>query len=130
MPRHERRDGTHYWTRVAYVIELDPSACDQKGSPCGGGCGKTPVYVGETALTPDERFEQHLNGNHASRWVKRYGLHLGPYLSGGYGEMATQDASLAAEAEQARRLANRRGGTKYCVYGVPLPRIRRDVSRA
>jgi hypothetical protein len=75
------------------------------------------VYVGETAVTATERFEQHKRGYRASNVVERFGLRLRPRLAGGFGEMATQIESLAAEAELARRLRKRGNGERYCVYG-------------
>lgn len=45
--------------------------------------GKDPgyaLYVGETSKTPEERFEQHLKGYKASRFVKYYGTRLLPEL--------------------------------------------------
>lgn len=63
-----------------YVIRLKPSVRqvrrfaranpDQDPSkPC--------VYVGSTALTPQERYERHLTGKSGSKWVKEFhtGLH-------------------------------------------------------
>ena len=37
---------------------------------------RVPVYVGQTALAPSERFDQHRSGIGASRWVRKYGLHF------------------------------------------------------
>lgn len=34
------------------------------------------LYVGLSALTPEDRFQQHLSGKHSSRLVKRYGKRL------------------------------------------------------
>jgi hypothetical protein len=75
------------------------------------------VYVGETAVTAKERFEQHKRGYRASNVVERFGLRVRPRLAGGFGEMATQADSLRAEAELARRLRKRGNGERYCVYG-------------
>jgi hypothetical protein len=75
------------------------------------------VYVGETALTAQERFDQHKRGERASSVVERFGRRLRPRLAGGFGEMATNPESLAAEAEVARRLRKRGNGKRYCVYG-------------
>jgi hypothetical protein len=116
MPLHEENGRTR-WTRIVYVIELDPEACLDSGSHCPGDCGKTPVYVGETCHTALERFMQHKLGYKASRWVRDYGLRLRPRLAGSFGEMATVAESQAAEAEIARRLSLRGNGSKYCVYG-------------
>jgi hypothetical protein len=75
------------------------------------------VYVGETARTARERFEEHKRGYRASNVVERFGLRVRPWLAGGFGEMATQTESLEAEAELARRLRKRGNGKRYCVYG-------------
>jgi hypothetical protein len=48
------------------LIKLNPQASK-----------KAPVfYVGQTALLAWQRYENHLNGHKASRWVKRYGQRL------------------------------------------------------
>lgn len=108
-------DGRRRWTYICYVIELAQSACATRGAPCGGECGgKTPVYVGQTSKTAQERFEQHRSGTHASKWVEDFGLHLRPRLSKSIGELLTKEAALAAETELGERL-RRRG---YCVYGA------------
>lgn len=60
--------------RWGYVIELHEAVGERlSGSPAW-------VYVGETALTPEERFAQHLEGYKASRWVRRFGVRLRPDL--------------------------------------------------
>jgi hypothetical protein len=118
MPLHVDEAGRERWTRIVYVIELDPESCSRRSSPCKGTrCGRTPVYVGETCPTAEERFEQHKAGFRASNVVKRFGLRIRPRLASGFGEMATNEESLAAEAELARRLRRYGGGERYSVYG-------------
>jgi hypothetical protein len=118
MPVHVGEDGKRRWTRVVYVIELDREACSHPSSPCQGHrCGRIPVYVGETALTRAERFAQHRDGIHASPAVKKYGLCLRGDLALGFGEMASQEESKAAERKLFLRLSLEEAGTKYCVYG-------------
>ena len=87
-----------------YVIELEP---DQKN-----GKGVTSVYVGETAKTPDERFQQHKNGIKANNHVKERGLHLRPDLSRSR-KCYSRDASRAEEAWLAERLSKK----GYDVHG-------------
>lgn len=41
---------------------------------------KKCVYVGQTSKTPEERFQEHLNGIRASRYVRDYGVRLLPNL--------------------------------------------------
>lgn len=38
------------------------------------------LYVGETSLKPEKRFEQHKSGYKSSRWVRKYGTRLLPNL--------------------------------------------------
>lgn len=92
-----------------YVIELRPEA--RGNMECR--TDKPPVYVGQTADTPEERFAEHLAGYRASRIVRRYGLRLRPRLYRNFGPYATRDDALAAEAHLADRL-RRRG---FCVFG-------------
>ncbi len=42
--------------------------------------GRRGLYVGETSLDPDVRFDQHKTGYKASRFVNRFGLRLLPQL--------------------------------------------------
>ena len=62
-----------------YVIELKRSVMKEtkfleenpsldRSLPC--------YYVGITGLTPEERFQNHLNGHKSSWIVKKYGKHL------------------------------------------------------
>ena len=38
------------------------------------------LYVGETSLKPEKRFEQHKSGYKSSKWVRKYGIQLLPSL--------------------------------------------------
>jgi hypothetical protein len=115
VAKHTDDTGRITWTRIVYVIELDAAACAEKRSPCGGtACGRTPIYVGQTALSAEDRFAKHKAGVKASKWVTRYGLHVLPELALTYAEMSTVSESEAAEVELAQTL--RDAGT-YCVYG-------------
>ena len=62
-----------------YVIDLDKDVLSIKkfrdmnpdymdDYPC--------VYVGQTAKSPDDRFDKHKAGIHANRYAKKYGLRL------------------------------------------------------
>lgn len=48
------------------LIELNPQA-NKKAAV---------FYVGQTALPADQRYDNHVNGYKASRWVKKYGKSL------------------------------------------------------
>ncbi len=118
MPEYVDENGHTRRTYLVYVIELDKEACADRRSPCEGArCGRIPVYVGQTYHTAEDRFAQHQGGVHASRFVRRYGIRLRPRLAGTFGEMPTRRESEAAERELMRRLRNRGGGKRYCVYG-------------
>ena len=95
-----------------YVIELDPAVWairkfqdanpnyvpDKPGKPC--------VYVGMTALTPEERFAKHLAGWKANRYVRKYGRWLRRRLYTHYNPM-TYTAAQAREKELAAHLRRR-----------------------
>lgn len=64
-----------------YVIALDPEVAmlrkfasrnpnHQPGKPC--------LYIGSTAISPEKRFEQHLNGYRSNRFVQQFGVQLMP----------------------------------------------------
>lgn len=92
-----------------YEIELGQSICEQRGCRTA----KPPVYVGQTADTPEERFAEHQRGYRAARVVKKHGIRLRPRLYRNYGPYSTREEAEAAEARLAARL-ERRG---FCVFG-------------
>jgi hypothetical protein len=62
------------------------------------------VYVGETGLTPEERWQQHLDGHKASRWVRHFGLALRPDLFEDQPILRTRSEAVTYEAYLAERL--------------------------
>lgn len=66
-----------------YVVELRPAVAElprvQRLNPRRDPSKKC-VYVGQTSKTPEERFQEHLNGIHASRYVEEHGVRLLPRL--------------------------------------------------
>ena len=101
-----------------YVIELDPEVLTcrrfREANPDWHD-GKPCVYVGSTALTPEERFEQHLAGHKANRYARMYGVRLLPRLYRRW--LHYESRELAERAEEQRALSLRRRG--YAVwYGV------------
>lgn len=82
-----------------YVVELAPAASRN---------GKPAVYVGETGLTPAERFARHqAGGMTSSPTVARHGVALRPDLSVGVGPFDTRQEAEAAELALAERLRAR-----------------------
>lgn len=101
-----------------YVIALDEKVVEirkiQKANP-----NRDPeqpcVYVGHSVHPPEYRFEQHLNGYKANRYVKKYGLHLCPELYKKYNPLKNREE--AEEQEEALALFLRSQG--YTVwYGI------------
>lgn len=95
-----------------YVIELGPMACAGRAA-CPGHERRPPVYVGQSARTPEVRLQQHLDGHKAARIVRRHGIRLKPRLYRNYGPYSSRDGALRGESALAERL-RRRG---YCVFG-------------
>jgi hypothetical protein len=116
MPRYEDGNGRVRWTRNCYVIELDPGACSDRRSSCLATMSRKhrPVYVGETALTPEERLEQHMSGVRSSRWVRNYNVRLRPDLAPAGEEFDTVEEARLAEKKLGARLA----ADGFCVYGA------------
>lgn len=92
-----------------YVIELDRAVLKEKKflkanpqydekKPC--------VYVGMTARTPEERFEQHKSGYRSAKYAKKYGIRLEPRLFACHNPMTREDA-CDMEKGKARRLTKR-----------------------
>lgn len=88
-----------------YVIELEPNI-EKDGEA-------RAVYVGETAKSREDRFEEHAEGGiRASRHVAKRGVKLRPDLTPRQ-EYYTRKASKGAEL----RLADRLREKGYAVYG-------------
>jgi len=92
-----------------YVIELDEAILKVRkfrdanpdydpAKPC--------VYVGMTARSPEERFQQHLSGYKAARFTKHYGIRLRPRLYQRFNPLTFEQARYM-ETELARRLRKR-----------------------
>ncbi len=90
--------GRHYHV---YVIELSKDVLLEgkfrKNNP-NYAEGKPCVYVGMTGLDPDVRFDKHMAGIQASRYVTQYGLRLLPDLYEGFNPMDYKTAQ-AREVE-------------------------------
>ncbi|HEY7191006.1 MAG TPA: hypothetical protein VH436_30850 [Vicinamibacterales bacterium] len=102
-PRKRKR-----WTKAApartysiYIIELS-RACTKRA------CALAPVYVGQTAHTPEHRFAQHkAGGKLAAKKVYRFGVKLRLDLMRGIGPFATRKDAEAAEKAVAAALETR-----------------------
>jgi hypothetical protein len=79
-------------TRRVYVIELSDAIGTHRPN-------RPNLYVGETGLTPEQRFEKHKAGGlTASPKVKRYGIRLRPDLYEHLPVYPTEAESVEAEA--------------------------------
>jgi hypothetical protein len=97
-----------------YVIELDPAVLDEKRF-ADENPNRDPVrlclYVGMTGRTPDERFEQHLEGIKSSRYPHRYGRRLRPELFEKHNPM-----TFAAACAKEKQLAEELRSQGYAVW--------------
>jgi hypothetical protein len=86
-----------------YVIELQRAVWMEPGfrkANPDGDITRPAVYVGMTGLTPDVRFDKHMAGIQAGRYVQAYGLRLLPELYEAYNPMP-YEAALEMEVELA-----------------------------
>jgi hypothetical protein len=84
-----------------YIIELS-RACTTRP------CALAPLYVGQTAHTPEQRFAQHkAGGKLAAKKVYRFGLKLRLDLMTGIGPFASRQDAEAAEKAVAAALVKR-----------------------
>jgi hypothetical protein len=89
-----------------YVIELDPDVLKVsrvKDENPDYVDGMQCLYVGQTARTPEERFEQHKEGYKSNRYTKKYGLRLRPDLY----ELSTRERAEEMEEKLAAKLRTR-----------------------
>jgi len=96
-------------TYSVYVIRLDGAVADvrrfKEANP-DRRLDKPCIYVGMTARTPEERFDQHRRGYKACSLVKRFGLSLIPRLYLRWNPM-TREQAERKEVELAQRLRKR-----------------------
>jgi len=95
--------------RNVYVIELDEAIRTRRRfAEANPDCraDKPCLYVGSTALAPEERFAQHKAGIKAARFVEQYGVCLRPRDYARFNPMSYEDAQKM-EVELARRLRKR-----------------------
>ncbi len=90
-----------------YVIELDPAVRQldkfRRANP-GASPLKPCLYVGSTIRKPEERFDQHMRGYKANRYVKKYGQRLRPDLFEKYNPIPKRADAEELEAYLTERL--------------------------
>src|SRR6266850_2404789 len=100
MPKRKRRAAAAR-TYSIYIIELS-RACTKKP------CAFAPLYVGQTAHTPEHRFAQHKAGGMlAAVKPHKYGLRLRLDLMKGIPPFSTRKEEEAAEKAIANALEKR-----------------------
>jgi hypothetical protein len=88
-------------TYCIYIVELS-RLCTKRP------CALAPLYVGQTAHTPEHRFAQHkAGGKLAARKVHKFGLKLRLDLMKGIGPFSTRQEAEAAETAVAEALKRR-----------------------
>jgi hypothetical protein len=70
------------------------------------------VYVGQTGLRPEHRYQNHKSGNRSSKYVRNYGIRLMPEIYEQFNPM-TYEESMEIEGELADYLEE----VGYTVYG-------------
>jgi len=99
MPRRAKHTSTPKYT--VYVIELSRDCIAEP-------CALAPVYVGQTAHTPEHRFAQHRAGGRlAAGKPCRYGVKLRYDLMKGIGTFTSRADAEAAERAVAEALTKR-----------------------
>jgi len=88
-------------TYSVYIIELSRNCVHEP-------CALAPLYVGQTAHSPEHRFEQHKAGGMlAAGMPHRYGVRLRLDLMKGIGPFASRRDAEAAEKAVADALTKR-----------------------
>jgi hypothetical protein len=88
-------------TYSIYIVELDRACVDEP-------CALAPLYVGQTAHTPEHRFTQHKEGgNLAASKPHKFGVRLRYDLMKGIGPFNTRVEAEAAENAVAQALMRR-----------------------
>ena len=101
MARQQRPRASPARSYSIYIIELS-RACVKKP------CALAPLYVGQTAHTPEERFAQHkAGGKLAASKAHKFGLRLRLDLMKGIGPFSTRKEAETAEKNVAEALARR-----------------------
>ncbi len=95
--------------RSVYVIELDDTVSELakvQRLNLDADPSLQCLYVGQTGLEPQQRFERHMRGHQASPYVKRFGLNLNMAFLRRPNPM-TELASLREENSLAQHLRSR-----------------------
>jgi predicted GIY-YIG superfamily endonuclease len=99
-----------------YVVGLDRALCVRRG--CLARNGRAPVYVGQSAHSPEARFKQHKAEYKSSRFVREFGVQLLPRLYQRSGAFLSRSEAIDGEQRLGeQRLARQLESSGYCVFG-------------
>jgi hypothetical protein len=102
--RTSNRRTSHRRTPTIYSVYIIELSRDCLRTPCAFA----PLYVGQTAHTPEQRFDQHkAGGKLAASKAYRYGIRLRLDLMKGIGPFSTRNEAEAAEKAVAAALEQR-----------------------
>ena len=101
MARPQRRRVSSSRSYSIYIIELSRSCTTQP-------CALAPLYVGQTAHSPEHRFAQHkAGGKLAASKAHKFGVRLRLDLMKGIGPFSTRKEAETAEKAVAEALEKR-----------------------
>ena len=85
-------------TYTVYVIDLSDDVPKARVGPNGW------IYVGQTVLIREERYQQHVNGDKANSWVTKYHLGFNEEFCARYPQVRTRVEALEFEKQAANEL--------------------------
>jgi len=95
-------------TYTIYVIDLSDDVPDPRVRPKGW------VYVGQTVLTREERYQEHIDGIKAGRgWVTKYHLGFNEEFCARYPQVRTRGEALEFEKQAATELEEEGWNVKW-----------------
>ena len=92
---------------AVYVIDLSDDVPKARVRPNGW------IYVGQTALIREERYQQHVNGDKANSWVTKYHLGINEELCDRYPQVRTRVEAEALEEQAAVQLESEGWNVKW-----------------
>jgi hypothetical protein len=93
---------TERYVYTVYVIELDDEVYGNapfRAANPDWNPAKPCVYVGSTALTPEERFGQHLAGYKSNMYAHKYGKRLMPRLYRSWQDYPTRAGAITSSGD-------------------------------
>ena len=92
---------------TVYVIDLSDDVPKARVGPNGW------IYVGQTVLTREERYQEHVDGDKANNWVTKHHLRLNEELCDRYPQVRTRVEAMALEERAAAELEEEGWSVKW-----------------